>query len=154
MWNIYSMLLHQKKGKCLQLVVRRRRRGRGVVEVVLVYTSCEAEQRTRTWVCYIHTVPKAVVHARTVRHEFERGKGCDTIELHDLVVIMSITQLWLMEFCHPQSHCHRGNISLEKQSWNSNFIIGYTRCSRSGVSFTFLYTVATPSKPNFRTDEL
>lgn len=39
----------------------------------------------------LYTYSKAVVHARTVRHEFERGKGCDTIELHDLVVIMSIT---------------------------------------------------------------
>lgn len=83
------MLLHRKKCKCLQLVVRRRRRGRGVVEVVLVYTSSVTEQRTRTWVCYIHTRTHSTARARArerVRYD----------ELHDLVVIMSITQLWLM----------------------------------------------------------
>lgn len=144
MWNIHSMLLNQKKGKCLQLVVRRRRRGRGVVEVVLVYTSSVAEQRTRTWVCYIHTRTHGTARARArERVRYDRASRSCRNYVDNLAEVD--------ECCHPQSYCHRGNIILEKYSWNSKFIIGYTRCSRSG---RILYTVATLSKQKFRTDEL
>lgn len=138
------MLLHRKKDKCLQLVVRRRRRCRGVVEVVLVYPSSVVEQRTRTWVCYIHTRTHGTARARArERVRYHRASRSCRNYVDNLAVVD--------ECCHPQSHCHRGNIILEKYSWNSKFIIVYSRCIRSGC---ILYTVATPSKPNFRTDEL